>query len=511
MNLIMGFLHLLNAFTVQIIQTGGYFGIFFAMALESLMVPIPSEVILPFGGYLASSGSLSVFGVVLAGTIGGTVGSLGLYYLATFLGNAFVKKWGKYIFVSEEHIKITSEWFRKYGNFAIFTTRVLPIVRGIISIPAGIARMNVLAFTVYTFLGTFVWSLILTYFGFQLGLSNMSTHLIWIVTIVIAGLAIAIYFLSHVARKHSEFFGVLINVSLWLVLIFFISYSLYESYAPIKTSDLNYLNVVKIQKEMSENDFSFYVVGDTFQNPESLRKIPAFQDSAKKSFIVSLGNMVYSGDKAKYRILLHEIKKVKVPFVAIPGPLDLSDQGYQNYYNIFGDYDYAFDIKGVRFIMLNDANGRISSEQFNWLTNELSEIPSSSTVIVTLSVPPSWVNSNDTLDEKTSNKLRNILNSHPTLLFSMGKNATILSTPIKSAITDENDYLRVQINGKGPSIKIEKVRMKKGDTLMEEISVYLYSVWVLEWPVLGIIGMAILITWFFFKHYKVFVKIEKRK
>jgi membrane protein DedA with SNARE-associated domain len=501
----------LSAFTTYIIQSGGYLGISLAMALESLLVPIPSEVILPFGGYLASSGTLNIFGVALFGAIGGTVGSIALYYLSAILGSAFLKRWGKYILISEEHIKMANNWVEKYGNFAIFTTRLLPIVRGIISIPAGIVRMNIWSFTIYTFLGTFIWSLILTYFGFQLGLSNMSTHVVWFVTLIIAAIAVIIYVLSYFAKKHPRIFIISINVSLWLVLIFFVAYSLYESYSLIKISDLNYINVERIHEEIEGKNFSFYVVGNTFQNLVSLRKIPISKRATENSFVVSLGNMVYAGDKAKYRLLLHEIKKNKVPFVAIPGPLELSDQGYQNYYSIFGNYDYTFDVNDIRFVMLNDANGKISSQQFSWLSDKLSCLSTSCMIIVALSVPPSWANSNVTLDKESSNKLEKILDSHSAFLLSLGSHVTISSSPVKYALVSEGNYLHVQVNGSKLEIKTGKFKTGESDTLMEVISVYLYSLLVLEWPIIGIIGISILIAWFFFKHYRVLLRIEKRK
>lgn len=490
------------------------------MALESFIIPIPSEVILPFGGYLASSGVLNVLGVVLAGTTGGTIGSIALYYVSAIFGNTFIKKWGKYIFISEEHIEMTSEWFKKYGSFAIFTTRLLPIVRGLISIPAGIAKMNIWPFTIYTFLGTFIWSLILTYFGFQLGLSNIGTHLVWLVTLSVAGIAVVIYILSHLAKQHPKLFGILINTSLWLVLAFFISYSLYESFFPITTTNLNYINVEKIQNKMDGKEFSFYVVGNTFENLHALENIPISKNSSENVFIMSLGNMVYSGDKTKYRILLHEIKRLDVPFLTIPGPLELKDGGYQNYYNIFGNYDYAFEVDGIRFILLNDANGKITPQQFNWLSNKISQSQTSnfSSLVVALNVPPSWarVDSNFTLDRNNSNRLKDTLEEalgfHEKLLLSIGYTTTISSSPIRYALVSKEKYFHIRVANHNLNIKIRKFRTQKtANAWMETSSVYLYSLWVLEWPLIGIIGIAILIGWFFFKHYEIIVKIRRRK
>ncbi len=501
--------HYLNLFTVWAIQTGGYWGIILAMALESFMIPIPSEVILPFGGYLAAAGKLSVFGVALSGAVGGTIGSIALYYVSALSGNLFVKKWGKYIFVSERHIEITNEWFKKYGNFVVFTTRLLPIVRGIISIPAGLAKMNIWAFTIYTFLGTLVWSLILTYFGFQLGLSNVSVHVVWIVTLVIAGIAVAIYFISHFAKKHAKILGVMVNISLWTVLAFFVSYALYESYSPIGVKDLNYSNIKKIQKMSKSQDFSFYVVGNTFRN---LNLLGNFSTSTSESFVLDLGNMVYSGDLAKYRLLIHELKTLKKPFIAIPGDRDFADQGYQNYYNIFGNYDYSFGVGNAYFVMLNDASARLSPQQLNWLSDKLSEASTYSHRIVAMHLPPSWVNLKcKTLDTKVSERLENVLKTHHVdLLLSTGNHARISKGSIPFAIVGGEKYLEVKIDQNGIHLKMKSLGFGRSNIFMEMVSVYLYSLLVLEWPVIGIIAVVLLMAWFFWKRYKLSFKIEKR-
>ena len=476
------------------------------------MIPIPSEVILPFGGYLAACGDLNVLGVILAGTIGGTLGSIALYYVSYLFGNTFIKRWEKYVFISQEHLSLSNEWFKKYGNFAVFTSRILPIVRGLISIPAGMFKMPIWSFTLYTFFGTFIWSLIMTYFGFQLGLSNMSTHLVWFTTLAIAGVASATYFFSRFSKKHPRSFRLFTNVSLWLILLFFISYSLYEAYSPIKITQLNYLNVEKAQENVSHKLFSFYVVGNTYRNLGVFRREPFSHSATKSAFVLDLGNMVYSGDKAKYRILLHEIKRTKIPFLTVPGPLDLRDEGYKNYYDIFGDYDYAFDVGDTRFLMLNDANGKISSQQFNWMLDELSREPTPLRVVLAMNIPPSWGKLNVRLGKKTSNKLKDFLSKvHArVLLLSTSENATFSDTPIPHAFVNDESYLSVSINGHGFSIKVKRPGIKENNAYMEILSVYLYSLWVLEWPVIGILGISILIIWFFFKRYRVYINIKKR-
>ncbi len=499
--------HYLNLFTVWMIRQGGYLGIAIAMALESFMIPIPSEVILPFGGYLAAAGKLSVVGVTLAGAIGGTVGSVALYCISVLWGNVFVKKFGKYVFLSEEHVKITQRWFEKYGAFAVFTTRLLPVVRGMISIPAGIAKMNSWSFTISTFIGTLLWSLILTYFGFQLGLSNASPEMIWLTTLAVAAVAVMIYFGTRFVKKHIKTLGVAINVSLWMLLAFFIFYGLYESYSPLPARDLNYRNALKLQK--TSNISAFCVIGNTFKNLKVLNEISHLSNV---SFVLSLGNMVYSGDRAKYRLLIREIRNYDRPFLLIPGPRELRDGGYQNYYTFFGSYDYAFKAGKLCFVMLNDANARITGQQLNWLSRELSDFSSCTYRVVAMNVPPSWTKiKGKTLDRETSFKLGRTFEVHNVnLLLSTGYPATVsTSSFLTYAIVGGRNYLFVDL--KNHSMKIKKFHFGNPDIFIEAFSVYLYSFLVLEWPVIGIVSMAVLIIWFLLKRYKFVVKIERKK
>lgn len=131
----------------------GYLGIFFLMTLESMALPVPSEVILTFGGWLAYSGDLDVFWVSMAGTLGCVAGSIIAYKAGEYGGRAFIKKYGKYILLKESSVNEAEAWFKKYGQWAVFGSRLLPVVRTFISIPAGIAKMKFPSFVVLTFLG----------------------------------------------------------------------------------------------------------------------------------------------------------------------------------------------------------------------------------------------------------------------------------------------------------------------------------------------------------------------
>jgi membrane protein DedA with SNARE-associated domain len=137
----------------QLIDAGGYGGIALLMALESMCIPIPSEIVLPFGGWLAFDGQMNWILVSLAGTIGCVIGSILSYWAGEKGGRAFVCKYGKYLLLNEGHLDLSERWFKKYGTPMIFFSRILPIMRTFISLPAGIAKMDFKNFVVLTTMG----------------------------------------------------------------------------------------------------------------------------------------------------------------------------------------------------------------------------------------------------------------------------------------------------------------------------------------------------------------------
>jgi membrane protein DedA with SNARE-associated domain len=151
----------------------GLLGIFILMTAESALIPIPSEITMPFAGFLAGLGKMSFWAVVFVGAFGNLLGSLLAYLLGYKLGEnrvrSFVKRWGKWFFAHEKDFDISLEWYKKYGQGVTFGSRLLPIVRTFISLPAGIARMNIYLFSFLTFTGSFLWSWVLVFLGFQLG------------------------------------------------------------------------------------------------------------------------------------------------------------------------------------------------------------------------------------------------------------------------------------------------------------------------------------------------------
>src|SRR3989344_2560713 len=159
------FLTLVSTFIINLISGWGYGGVFFLMALESALIPIPSEIIMPFAGFLVWEGRFSFASVVLWGAIGNLIGSIAAYIFGFYGGRPLLEKYGKYILISGEEIKKADDWFKKYGNFSIFISRMLPVIRTFISLPAGVARMPFWKFSLYTFLGSLPWAFVLTYLG----------------------------------------------------------------------------------------------------------------------------------------------------------------------------------------------------------------------------------------------------------------------------------------------------------------------------------------------------------
>jgi membrane protein DedA with SNARE-associated domain len=149
------------------VETWGYLGVFLLMALESSIVPIPSEIVMPPAAYWASQGRMSFWGVVLAGTAGSWFGSIISYGVSRALGEPFVRRFGRYVFITPEKVKALESWVEEYGVSGIFFARLLPVVRHLISIPAGILRMPIGRFSAATTAGAFLWCAVLSWFGMK--------------------------------------------------------------------------------------------------------------------------------------------------------------------------------------------------------------------------------------------------------------------------------------------------------------------------------------------------------
>jgi len=185
------------------IEAIGYGGIFFLMTLESMALPVPSEIVMTFGGWLAYDGKLSLFWVGLAGTLGCVAGSMIAYKIGEYGGRPFIRKYGKYIFLKESSVDDAEVWFKKHGNWAVFGSRLLPVVRTFISIPAGIAKTNFPMFIALTFLGSLPWCYALTYAGFYLGANYeiLSPYYNLFTIIVIVALVALFFYYMHRRRR----------------------------------------------------------------------------------------------------------------------------------------------------------------------------------------------------------------------------------------------------------------------------------------------------------------------
>ncbi len=162
----------LVALIQSVIRALGYSGIVLVMAAENIFPPIPSELVMPFAGFMAREGTFNIVGVIGAGMVGSVLGALVLYWFGAWANETvirrFIRRWGRYAFISEQDLDVSLQYFNRYGEAVIFFGRLIPLVRSLISIPAGMARMPLPTFLGYTILGTTIWSAILTYAGWLL-------------------------------------------------------------------------------------------------------------------------------------------------------------------------------------------------------------------------------------------------------------------------------------------------------------------------------------------------------
>src|SRR5215216_94667 len=160
---------ILSVFIVATISALGYGGIVLLMAIESACIPLPSEIIMPFSGYLVSTGQMNLWLVGIAGAIGCVLGSLVAYWVGSKGGRPLIEKYGRYVLVSRHDLDLADRWFANYGEVIVFVSRLLPAIRTFIAFPAGVARMNLKRFVIYTFAGSLPWCLGLAYVGQKLG------------------------------------------------------------------------------------------------------------------------------------------------------------------------------------------------------------------------------------------------------------------------------------------------------------------------------------------------------
>jgi membrane protein DedA with SNARE-associated domain len=202
-----GFISSLAGWLIGIISATGYFGVAMLMALESACIPLPSEVIMPFAGYLVSIGRLNLLLVATAGAIGCNLGSAIAYEIGRRGGRPLITRFGRYVLMSEKDLDWAERFFARYGGFAVLVARVLPGIRSFIAFPAGIARMPLLRFHIFTFLGSWPWCFGLAYLGMVLGKRWHSDPRVAAIlhqfdaALVVIAVAAAVWFVWHRWRR----------------------------------------------------------------------------------------------------------------------------------------------------------------------------------------------------------------------------------------------------------------------------------------------------------------------
>ena len=198
----------LGTIIVAVISATGYVGVAVLMAIESACIPLPSEVTMPFAGYLVSTGQLNLIGVALAGAIGCNIGSTIAYAIGAWGGRPLAERWGRYVLLKPHDIEIAERFFARFGSVAVFVGRLLPVVRTFIALPAGFARMNMWKFQIYSFIGSLIWCFVLAYVGEQLGVQwndNPAIKTIFhssdIAIVAIIVLALAFFVYTHLKRR----------------------------------------------------------------------------------------------------------------------------------------------------------------------------------------------------------------------------------------------------------------------------------------------------------------------
>ena len=191
----------------QVITDMGAWGVALLMAIESCNIPLPSEAILPFAGYLVTKGVFSIHTAAFYGAIGCVLGSIPSYYLGYFGGRKFIEKYGKYFLISHHDLEIADKWVDKYGDWAFFICRMLPVVRTFISLPAGILKAKKRTFFLYTFVGSLIWSYLLVWVGVKMGENTEALKHIWHkfdAVIIIACLILGGIYIYHHVKKLKE-------------------------------------------------------------------------------------------------------------------------------------------------------------------------------------------------------------------------------------------------------------------------------------------------------------------
>jgi membrane protein DedA with SNARE-associated domain len=201
----MGLTQFIAEYATYLIEKTGYLSVFILMTMESMVFPVPSEAVMPFAGFLIEQKTFTFWQVILVSTLGSIFGSLLSYYIGYYGGMPFVRRFGKYALLDVSELEATEKFFQKRGELTIFVCRFIPVVRHLISIPAGTGKMNVVKFSIFTIIGAGMWNAILAYAGFVLK-SNWEevmkySHIIDIVVVLFLMAIVALYVHRHLKKR----------------------------------------------------------------------------------------------------------------------------------------------------------------------------------------------------------------------------------------------------------------------------------------------------------------------
>ena len=197
----------ISEWALEVIRKTGYAGIFLLSALESAAIPIPSEVVIPFSGFLAVSGRFNIWLIILTATLANLAGSIVLFWIGRSGGRWILERYGKYVFIHKHDMERGDKWFAKYGNKAVFWSRMLPVVRTFISLPAGVSEINFSRFCLLTLLGSLPWNASLAFVGYKAGENwNVLHDYFRSVDVVILTLVVVFacwYVWRHLKNRHA--------------------------------------------------------------------------------------------------------------------------------------------------------------------------------------------------------------------------------------------------------------------------------------------------------------------
>lgn len=197
----MGITEFIAQYVTAFIDKTGYISVFVLMVMESMVLPIPSEAVMPFAGFLIADSKLTFTLVIAVSTLGSIVGSILSYGIGLYGGQPFIERYGRFFLLDRDALAATERFFKKYGNATIFICRFIPVVRHLISLPAGIGRMNLVRFSIYTIIGAGLWNAFLTVCGFYLR-KNWEVVMQYIRIVDIAVLAVLVFGIAFFIKKH---------------------------------------------------------------------------------------------------------------------------------------------------------------------------------------------------------------------------------------------------------------------------------------------------------------------